>query len=250
MKSQQGQTQPPTDSVQAVLFDLFHTLIDMRALPEGSSTPELLGIDPLVWAQKVIEESPHHALGTVRDAYESVRLIAHALDPSIPEQKIRHAVEQRPARFRAALTGVRPEILAGIERLRRRGLKIGLISNAAFDEVEAWDDSPLAPLFDAYLVSCHEGIMKPDPQIYYRAAERLGVTPAQCLFVGDGGSQEHKGAREAGMRTVLFLGLLKPNYPELAARRPRNTDWELEDFGALVSLAETLSERQIPHVPD
>lgn len=250
MKSQPGQTHPPDDSVRAVVFDLFHTLVDMRAVPKGTSTAELMGIDPLVWAQKVVEDAPHHALGTVRDAYESVRMIAHAIDPTIPELKIRFAVELRPGRFRAALTQVRPEILAGIKRLRALGLKIGLISNAAFDEVEAWDDSPLAPLFDAFLVSCHEGIMKPDVAIYHRAAERLGFRSTECLYVGDGGSQEHKGAREAGMRTVLFLGLLKPNYPDLAARRPRDTDWELEDFGALVNLAETLSERRTPHVSD
>ena len=227
--------------LRAVIFDLFHTLVDMTSLPPGTSTPELLGIDVHVWAQKVIEESPHHALGTVRDAYESVRLIAHAIDPSIAEDAIRRATELRPARFRAALTQVRPEILAGIETMRARGLKIGLISNAAFDEVAAWEESPLAPLFDAFLVSCHEGVMKPDVEIYHRAAQRLGVRPEACLFVGDGGSREHEGARAAGMRTVLFLGLLRANHPELADRRARNTDWELEEFGEVVALAQRLS---------
>ncbi len=233
-----------TTPIRAVIFDLFHTLIDMSMLPPGQSTPDLLGIDAATWAQKVIEASPHHALGSVRDAYESVRLIAHAIDPGLPEEKIRYAVQRRPARFRAALTQVRPQILEGIRRMRAGGLKIGLISNAAFDEVEAWEDSPLAPLFDAYLVSCHEGVMKPDLEIYHRAAQRLGVRPEACLYVGDGGSREHEGARGAGMKTVLFLGLLRANYPDLAQRRPRNTDWEFDDFDEVVRLAERLAKRR------
>ncbi|MFC1572180.1 HAD family hydrolase [Candidatus Eisenbacteria bacterium] len=228
--------------LKAVIFDLFHTLITLDSAPPGTSTPEILGVDPAVWTHKVIEESPHHALGAVRDPYESVRMIAHAIDPSISDDKIRAAVEKRPIRFRAALLDIRPEILAGVARLKQTSLKIGLISNAGLDEVEAWDDSPLAPYFDATLVSCHEGIMKPDPEIYLRAAKRLGVEPGDCLFVGDGGSSEHKGARRAGMRTALYLELLKETSPSLAARRPRNTDWVLCSFTDLVDLSVNLAK--------
>lgn len=230
----------PAPCPRAVVFDLFHTLVDMSAVPPGSSTPEILGVDPDVWIQKVFEEAPHHALGTVSDPYESMRMIAHAIDPSIPKERIRRAVEARPARFRAALLSVRPEILDGLRRLRQMGLKIGLISNAGLDEVEAWDESPLAPLFDAVLVSCHEGIMKPDPQIYRRAAARLGVSPEGCLYVGDGGSSEHEGAREAGMRTVLMLGLLRESFPELVGRRSRETDWVVETLSDLVAVVAEL----------
>ena len=74
-----------------------------------------------------------------------------------------------------------------------------------------------------------------------RAAERLGTEPGQCLFVGDGGSHEHEGARRAGMRTALYLELLKETSPSLAARRPRNTDWVLCSFTDLVDLAEHLA---------
>ena len=221
-----------------VAFDLFYTLVDMRHLPEAGSTPDLLGIDPKLWSRQVMERSPHHALGTETDPVESIRRIAHAIDPAIPLEKIRDAAQARPERFRAALLRPRPAVTAGLARLRAAGLRLGLISNAGLDEIEAWPESPLAPFFDTALFSCYEGVMKPEPEIYRRAAARLGVPSAQCLYVGDGGSQEHEGANAVGMPTVLILGLLRETYPEIAERRPRITRWVVESFDELVALAE------------
>ncbi|CAM3340555.1 hypothetical protein PALA111701_04145 [Paenibacillus lactis] len=41
---------------------------------------------------------------------------------------------------------------------------------------------------------------KPQKEIYLMACERLGVTPETSIFVGDGGSDELRGARDAGLR--------------------------------------------------
>ena len=131
-----GGSMEPAIRTRAVIFDLFHTLVDLKSAAPGSGTPEILGVDPRQWIRQVIEESPHHALGTIRDPYESVRMIAHAIDPTIPEERIRKAVATRPRRFRAALTQVRPEILTALQTLRDLRLKLGLISNAALDEVD------------------------------------------------------------------------------------------------------------------
>jgi putative hydrolase of the HAD superfamily len=223
----------------AVLFDLFHTLIDVNWAP-GPASSEILGIDPATWNARLMYEARHHALGEVADPYESLRRVAHAIDPTIPEERIREAVAVRPLRFRHALLEVPAETLAGLARLQALGLPLALVSNAGLDEVEAWPDSPLAPYFGAALFSCHEKVMKPDPAIYLRAAQRLRVDPARCLFVGDGGSGEHDGARAAGMRTVLLLGLLTKSLPGTAASRPRNTDWVLETMDELATLVESL----------
>jgi putative hydrolase of the HAD superfamily len=239
----------PVGPLRAVLFDLFHTLIDVNSAP-GPSSSELLGIDPLLWNRTIIEEAHHHALGTVTDPYESVRIIVHSIDPSIAEDRIRAAVEARPRRFRHALTHVRPEILSALARIREMGMRTGLISNAGYDEVEAWRESPLCPLMDAAFFSCHEHLMKPDPEIYLRAARTLGVAPAACLFVGDGGSREHTGARAAGMRTVLTLGLLEESLPEIAARRPRDTDYEAGTIEGVADLVASLVEHSSRHPRD
>lgn len=227
-------------SPRAVIFDLFHTLVNLRAGAPGTSTPEILGIDPDRWAHQVFHHAPHHALGTVADPCESIRIIAHAIDPTIPEDRIRAAAAGRPGRFREGLLNVSPAVLQALEELRGMSLELGLISNAGLDEVAAWSESPLASLFSAALFSCHEGVMKPDAEIYLRAARRLGVAPEACLYVGDGGSHEHEGARAVGMRTVLILGLLRETSPEAAAQRARVTDHEVETFPELVALVKSL----------
>lgn len=236
----------PKHRLEAVCFDLFYTLVSMHRLPKGRSTPELLGIDPDVWSRRVMDASPHHALGLEPDPVESIRIIAHAIDPTIPEETIRLAAAERPQRFRQALLTIEPEILAAVQQLHGVGLKLALISNAGLDEIGAWDDSPLAPFFTTALFSCHEGIMKPDTRIYTRAAQRLGVQMQNCLYVGDGGSSEHEGARAAGMRTVLFLGLLAESYPQIAAKRPRITDWVANSVAELTALALRLREEGLP----
>jgi len=235
--------------LEAILFDLFHTLIDLRDVPAGTSTPELLGLDPIAWSRKVVEDSPHHALGTEADPIESVRMIAHALDPSIPMEKIIAAAKARPRRFRAALLGVRGEVLAMLQCIKELGLKMALVSNAGIDEVTSWEESPLAPFFDAALFSCHEKVMKPDPEIYHRAAELLDTRSENCLFVGDGGSREHEGAATVGMPTVLLLALLRPSYPAVAERRARNTTWVVESFPELTTLIERLHLDGLPSTP-
>jgi putative hydrolase of the HAD superfamily len=60
----------------------------------------------------------------------------------------------------------------------------------------------LAPLFDTILISDAEGISKPDRQIFDRALERLNVTAAQAVFVGDHPAVDIAGARGAGMRAI------------------------------------------------
>ena len=46
-------------------------------------------------------------------------------------------------------------------------------------------------------------MQKPDSCIYLEAANRLGVAALDCVFVGDGGSNELEGARRVGMKAIL-----------------------------------------------
>ncbi|MBM3286236.1 MAG: HAD family hydrolase [Candidatus Eisenbacteria bacterium] len=220
---------------KAVLLDLFHTLVDVNEAP-GRSAASVLMIDPIAWNRAIVEHARHHALGEEPDPFESLRRIAHAVDPSIPEERIARAMEGRGKRFRHALIHVRPAVLEALGAIRGMGLRTAVVSNAGLDEIEAWDESPLAPLIDAALFSCIEKVAKPDVEIYLRAAAALQVDPSSCVFVGDGGSREHEGARSAGMATVLILAMLEESLPEIAAGRERNTDWVVRSYPELVEV--------------
>jgi HAD superfamily hydrolase (TIGR01509 family) len=65
--------------------------------------------------------------------------------------------------------------------------------------------------FDPVVFSCEAGATKPDPRPYRYAAERLGMAPAQVLFIDDT-TRNIDGAIRAGMQAVLFKGIeaLKP----------------------------------------
>ena len=89
-----------------------------------------------------------------------------------------------------------------LKELKARGIKIGLITNTFSDERDMIRSCELFPYFDVALISYEQGICKPAPEMYNRMIEQLGVEPAECLYVGDGGSRELYGAREAGMHPV------------------------------------------------
>ncbi|HUD48376.1 MAG TPA: HAD-IA family hydrolase [Candidatus Baltobacteraceae bacterium] len=96
------------------------------------------------------------------------------------------------------------DVLPCLQRLKERGLKLGIISN--------WDER-LRPLlralkmdhyFDAIIVSGEVGRHKPDPKIFETAAAQLGVPLESILHVGDNATEDFEGARKAGLRAVLL----------------------------------------------
>jgi putative hydrolase of the HAD superfamily len=90
--------------------------------------------------------------------------------------------------------------------LRRRGLRLGLLSNThwprAFHERFLARDS-LAELLDARLYSSEMTHLKPHPSVFQAALAALGVSePAAAAFVGDRPYDDIWGAQRAGLRTV------------------------------------------------
>ena len=59
-------------------------------------------------------------------------------------------------------------------------------------------------LFDVIVESSVEGVRKPEPRIYQIACERLGVAPAQTIFLDDLGINL-KPARAMGMTTIKVV---------------------------------------------
>jgi putative hydrolase of the HAD superfamily len=102
--------------------------------------------------------------------------------------------------------GLAPDeaMLDGVRSLRRTGVRTGLLSNSWGDGL-AYDPALLEELFDAWVISSEVGLRKPDPAIYSLAAERLGLTPAECVFVDDLPGNL-KPARALGMATVWHRG--------------------------------------------
>lgn len=96
-----------------------------------------------------------------------------------------------------------------LEELKRKGVKIGLISNCFSEEAIVIRRSVLFPYFDGVCLSYEEGLQKPDKEIYKRCMDKLSVTAEECVYVGDGGSFELETAGELGMKAVQAVWYLK-----------------------------------------
>jgi putative hydrolase of the HAD superfamily len=95
-------------------------------------------------------------------------------------------------------------MLAWAAEIKRSGLLTGILSNMGEGVLRAmrqsftWLDD-----FDMHVWSYELGIVKPDPAIYIEAVRRLGVEPADALFI-DNLEANVVGAKAAGLHSVVF----------------------------------------------
>ncbi|MFZ6993600.1 HAD family hydrolase [Curtobacterium sp. RRHDQ66] len=92
---------------------------------------------------------------------------------------------------------VDPDVLDLVEELHDAGTRIALLSNAGFDFGDPYRRSPMASMFETVVVSAEEHVLKPDPSIYRTTCDRLGITPAQMVFV-DNRAENATGAEAIG----------------------------------------------------
>jgi putative hydrolase of the HAD superfamily len=128
-----------------------------------------------------------------------------------------------------------PEVLP---ELRSAGYGLALVSMCAPDAPAMWHASPLGGAVDAEVFSCEVALRKPDPAIYLLAAERLGVEPGACLYVGDGAYRELTEAAAVGMDPVL----IRDPDEEAEMLRPDPDDWDGPAIGDLREIPGLLAE--------
>lgn len=96
------------------------------------------------------------------------------------------------------------EALPAIDALRRRGLRIVVVSNANGTLRAHLDRLQLTSRFDVVLDSADEGVEKPDPRFFEIALEKSGARKDTTIHVGDLYYVDVVGARSAGLRGVLL----------------------------------------------
>jgi putative hydrolase of the HAD superfamily len=94
------------------------------------------------------------------------------------------------------------DALPALEDMRRRGLKIGLLSNSSRNLGEFVVHHELSA--DAVLTSGAHGKTKPHESIFLALLGQLEVEPAQAAMVGDTLHDDVEGARAVGMQAVLL----------------------------------------------
>jgi putative hydrolase of the HAD superfamily len=95
------------------------------------------------------------------------------------------------------------EMVEALRRARAQGVRTGLISNSM--GAGRYDRSTFPELFDGVVISGDEGMHKPEPAIYELGCDRVGLPPAECVFVDDL-RENCEGAEAVGMTAVLHRG--------------------------------------------
>lgn len=178
-------------SLEAILFDLDGTLIDtigmiltsMRYTTEqvlGEALPDevLLRNVGVPLAVQMREFSPEHA--------DELLAVYRAHNAEVHDDLIRE------------YEGTEPVLI----ELRRRGLRLGIVTSKLNAIAQrGLDCFGLGAYFDFVIGADDVAIHKPDPHPLLAAAERLGLDPTRCAYVGDA-PHDMEAAIGAGMVSI------------------------------------------------
>ena len=196
---------------------------------------EILGVPyPKFW-QTMGETFEDRSLGNFK---ENIYLeVCRRLNIDVNKTQIEQILTLNYAFTKASLIP-EPEVLKAVAHLKSSGFYLGLITNCGSAVPMLFPESPLAQYIDVPIFSCEERIKKPEPRIYEIACERLKVKPQECLYVGDGSSEELTGAAAVGMRPIHKRADLTDVYDP---HRPEIENWqgividEISEVHAIVS---------------
>lgn len=188
--------------MKAVVFDFFGTLTNaVRQGPAHARMARRLGCEPESWLDLMRRTFYMRASGRLGDPVDILQGLANVLGAR-PSRSVVRAVRVERVAVVGADGPLRPDAVRVLAALRERGLRTALVSDCWYELPELLPELPVYPLLDAQVFSVRVGRCKPHPALFLEACDRLGVRPAECLYVGDGGSQELSGAAAVGMTAV------------------------------------------------
>ncbi len=185
--------------ITASPFEAFNRLEEERGLPRdfvrrvNSADP-----DNNAWAK-----------------FERAEIDAAAFDTLFAEEARALGHELEGEAVLAVIAGaVRPAMVAALDTLKAKGLRIGCITNnvpggkmgikgagMTRSEEAANEVAGIMARFENVIESSKAGVRKPDPRIYLMMCEKLGVEPGECIYLDDLGIN-CKPASALGMHAI------------------------------------------------
>jgi HAD superfamily hydrolase (TIGR01509 family) len=190
--------------IKGVIFDLDETIINSlgtytEAFNRGTS---IFGLEP------VTEERMARCLD------EGLRLgkILLELSPSVfEEDNNRQTCEDEIHKAYHELAGQKVLLKPGVKRilqsLKKRGVKIGIVTGRMTREERKWLELRRLKIyhFVDVMVTGAEAPPKPAPDGLIKCIKELGLSPKECVFVGDSRVDVIAG-KKAGVKTVAVHG--------------------------------------------
>ncbi len=138
-----------------------------------------------------------------------------------------------------------PGVVRTLQALRKRGLRLGIVSDAP--ALKVWIrlmELKLDEHFDTVVTLADAGKIKPAPEPFRQALQKLGIAPAEALYVGDRLDRDIIGARSVGMPTALAVyGEASLPHPFQPIPKPEDVqaDYTLRSFSDLLAVVAKLS---------
>lgn len=226
---------------KAVIFDLFGTLVCQATWAEQNNVlrqmASVLSVPPEDFIKQWIDTSGARIKGEFSDGQANIKYICQQLGVPSENNQIEFANQLRIDLVKRHLFNPKKDAIEVLSYLKSNSYKTGIISDCSSVVSVIWPDAPLATLIDVAIFSCLVGMQKPDPRIYRLAIEQLTVEPENCLYIGDGNSQELTGAAAVGMYPVLIRD------PDEDSSDVYRFDYEAEEWDGPVisSLKEVLT---------
>ncbi|WP_436735789.1 HAD family hydrolase [Streptomyces sp. BBFR102] len=202
-----------TRPLPAVLFDAADTLLELTpAFPELLST-SWLGAEGAPSAQDVREAlwaigAEGHWPDDEPDADARLAMWTAFFHDALRRSggADSHAAAQRAARYALDPAHYRlyPDVLPCLDALRAAGHQLALVSNFDGWLRDILAAHQLTERFDEVVISSEVGFEKPRPEIFALTCQRLGRSPAECVFIGDSLVVDIDGARGVGMHPLLI----------------------------------------------
>ena len=190
---------------KAFIFDLFGTLVDNFSTEEHKNMlvkmSAILEIGHTEFISEWLDSFEMRMLGKLKGPKENIEYICVKIGKKVSEGRIKKAAKIRSDFEKNALKP-RKNCIKTLNKLIELNYQLGLISDCSYEVVRSWKNTAFSKIFDKPIFSCEIGIKKPDIRIYQITCKNLNVKPNECIYVGDGSSNELSGAANAGMKPI------------------------------------------------
>ena len=242
--------------IQAIIFDLDNTLTDFMKMKSDAITAAIDGmIDAGLQLPRDLVRSRIDAIYQEQGLeYQRVfdQLIESELGHIDPKILASGIVAYRRARESALV--LYPHVQMTLLELTRRGIKLGVVSDAP--EAQVWlrlCSLSLQHVFDAVVTFEDTGQRKPSPAPFKEVLRRLAVEPEHALMIGDWAERDVVGAASLGMKTVFA------RYGDTFDTKSSGADYDIDDVHDLVAIIDEPNRaasaagarpaRRVPGVP-
>lgn len=213
----------------AIICDLFGTLVDNIITEQDyqcfTETARVLDVELssfiYYWSSDDFRAQRH--TGVYETTAVEIAQVCRHLEVSVTPAQVSNAVQTLHSEYGLSALAPRDGVVETLVTLKQQGYALGLISDCSRAIPEVWEQSAFTGIFHATVFSCVVRAKKPEPLLYQLACARLGLPPALCLYIGDGGSRELTGARRAGMDAVLICA---PHEREVVMQRADPRQWD------------------------